>query len=400
MNQASGICPQSDESLQSFILRVMLRVGWSDVTTLITHGGWGNNPSVPYEIKQDFDAFDASILLDLFENQYYVNKNHSLFDGRLSHISLFQETFFPRKKKTSCGGRVPLRFCRACIEKQLYERGFSYFKLAWFYETFCEIHATPLLKVKESLSLSKIRNILSFVLLADWPEILDGVSEEVLSDNEHYKIEELDLTRNNRILSFSPCAKKDLVEYFMSSSDYYPTGFASIADYGFLSKIQRDLLFKKRKRDSLQNHLEEVYEHESSNNYYSLMEHCIKDLEIIAICYFGKEHWVIKPNNRKCVDCLRRNVDDFRSCPAAGIISCTGGYLSSAENQCDKSLDNLESGVELHQRRLKVTDGERFVRDSIEKSRAITAAGGPQAYRREREARLKAAAKALDPLIL
>ena len=66
MSQASGICPQSDESLQSFILRVMIRVGWSDVTTLITHGGWGNNPSVPYEIKQEFDAFNASVLLDLF----------------------------------------------------------------------------------------------------------------------------------------------------------------------------------------------------------------------------------------------------------------------------------------------------------------------------------------------
>ncbi|EPQ7202593.1 hypothetical protein ACUV0Z_003897 [Providencia stuartii] len=396
MNQASGICPQSDESLQSFIHRMMLRVGWSDFTTLITHGGWGSNPSVPYEVKQEFDAFDASILLDLFENQYYANKNYSLFDGRFSHISLFQETFFPHKKKTFCGSRVPLRFCRACIETQLHERGFSYFKLDWLYEAFCEIHATPLLKVKESLSLSKIKNTLKFVFLADWHEILDVVSEEVLLD-EHHKIEESDLTRYNRMLSFSPCAKRGLVEYFMSSSDYYPTGCSSIADYGFLSKIQRDLLFKKRKRDSLQSHLEEAYEYELSNNYHSLIEHCIKDLEIMAIHHFGKGHWVIKSTSRKCVDCLRHNVDDFRSCPAAGIISCTGGYLSSAENQCDKSLDSLESDVELHQRRLKVTDGERFVRDSIEKSRAITAAGGPQAYRREREARLKAAAKALDP---
>ncbi len=399
MIQASGICPQSDESLQSFIHRMMLRVGWSDFTTIITHGGWGSNPSVPYEVKQEFDAFDASILLELFENQYYANKKHSLFDGRFLHIRLFEETFFPRKKKTSCGSRVPLRFCRACIEKQIYEMGFSYFKLTWLYETFCDIHLAPLLKIKEGLSISKIRNTLSFVLLADWSEILDGVSEEVLLEDERYKTEILDLKRGNRMLSFSPCAKKKLLEYFMSSSDYCQTGFSSIADYGFLSKVQRDLLFKKRRRESLQNHLEEDYEHELSNNYHSLMEHCIKDLETIAICYFGKEHWVIKPNNIKCVDCLRRNVENFRSCPAAGIISCTGGYLSSAENQCDKSLDNLESDVELHQRRLKVTDGERFVRDSIEKSRAITAAGGPQAYRREREARLKAAAKALDPQI-
>lgn len=134
---------------------------------------------------------------------------------------------------------MPLRFCRACIEKQLYERGFAYFKLDWLYEVFCEIHATPLLKVKESLSLSKTRNTLKFVFLADWPEILDVVSEEVLPDDEHYKIEELDLTGDNRMLSFSPCAKKELVEYFMSSSDYYPTGCSSIADYGFLQDPEK-----------------------------------------------------------------------------------------------------------------------------------------------------------------
>lgn len=99
MNQASGICPQSDESLQSFIHRMMLRVGWSDFTTLITHGGWGSNPSVPYEVKQEFDAFDASILLDFFENQYYANKNYSLFDGRFSHISLFRKPFSLIRRK-------------------------------------------------------------------------------------------------------------------------------------------------------------------------------------------------------------------------------------------------------------------------------------------------------------
>ncbi|MER0132350.1 hypothetical protein KD913_04115 [Klebsiella pneumoniae] len=50
-------------------------------------------------MKQEFDAFDASILLDLFENQYYANKNYSLFDGRFSHISLFQKPFSLIRRK-------------------------------------------------------------------------------------------------------------------------------------------------------------------------------------------------------------------------------------------------------------------------------------------------------------
>nr|WP_250164226.1 hypothetical protein [Escherichia coli] len=85
---------------------------------------------------------------------------------------------------------------------------------------------------------------MKFVFLADWHEILDVVSEEVLLEDEHHKIEESDLTRYNRMLSF-PCAKR-LVEYFMSSSDYYPTGCSSIADYGFLQNPETSCLKKEK----------------------------------------------------------------------------------------------------------------------------------------------------------
>lgn len=38
MNSAKGLGQQSDESAQGVILRVMLRNGWGDFTTLITNG--------------------------------------------------------------------------------------------------------------------------------------------------------------------------------------------------------------------------------------------------------------------------------------------------------------------------------------------------------------------------
>lgn len=67
MNITKGLSPQSDESVQGFIFRVMLLNGWGDFTTLITHGGWGSEPSAPFESKQFFNVFDAYLLLNVLK---------------------------------------------------------------------------------------------------------------------------------------------------------------------------------------------------------------------------------------------------------------------------------------------------------------------------------------------
>ncbi|QDZ89050.1 hypothetical protein D0436_00480 [Shewanella decolorationis] len=398
MNSVKYLSPQSDESVQGFIFRVMLLNGWGDFTTLITHGGWGSEPSAPFESKQFFNVFDACLLLNVFEKQLDKYTEYSLFSDRFSHINLFRETFFPHKRKASCGSSIPLRFCRFCIEEQLYDKGFSYFKLEWLTDTFCKTHLTPMYEFKKSSSLAKIKNSLMSVLLADWEAV-----EELLSTpsfcGEPRQRSSLSLSRDERVVSFSPCAQRILVEYFMSHSDYYPTGCFSVADYGFLSAIQRKYFSKNQRRAQLTKNLEEVYEYEISSNYQRLMDFNAKNLELKQIRHFGKLHWLIKSKVRSCEFCFKHSSDEFRLCLAAGLIYYSGKGFSSKENLCDKSFERLELDIELHQRRLKISDGERVVCKSIEKSNHIAAVGGLEIYQRERELRLKAAAKALDSLI-
>ncbi|OAA06231.1 hypothetical protein LT23_04461 [Klebsiella pneumoniae] len=398
MNGAKGLGPQSDESVQGFILRVMLRNGWSDFTTLITNGGWGSEPSVPFEPKQFFNVFDAYLLLNIFEKQLDRHTEYSLFSDRFSHINLFLETFFPHKRKASCGSSIPLRFCRFCIEDQLDDKGFSYFKLEWLTDKFCKTHLTPMYEFKKNSSFAKIKNALMSVLLADWEEVEDLLSIPSFLGEPHQR-SNLSLSGDERIVSFSPCAQRILVEYFMSRSDYYPTGCFSVADYGFLSAIQRNYFSKNQRRAQLTKNLEEVYEYEISYNYQRLMDFNVENLELKQIRHFGKLHWLIKSKVRSCESCFKHRSDDFRLCLAAGLIYYSGKGFSSKENLCDKSFERLELDIEFHQRRLKISDGERVVCKSIEKSNHIAAVGGPEIYQRERELRLKAAAKALDLLI-
>ena len=63
--------PKLDESIHSFFLRIMLRTGRENFTTIITQGGWGDTPSIPYEIRNELDMHDAHLFFYLFETNIW-----------------------------------------------------------------------------------------------------------------------------------------------------------------------------------------------------------------------------------------------------------------------------------------------------------------------------------------
>lgn len=390
--------PKYDESIHSFFLRIMLRAGLEDFTTIITLGGWGETPSIPYDVRHELNNYSVYFLFELFEKQFHLENCQGLFDNRLSYIHLFNEAFFPDKKKSFCGSRLPLRFCLHCIEEQLLDEGFTYFKLDWLSETFCNVHFTPLHKIRKGLSFSKTRDTLKSITLAEWNEISDFISIETLHPTVFGKKSSSDDFIEKTSVCFAPCAKKDLIKYFMNRMDYYPKGCFSVADYGFLSEIQRKMCFSKNKRSFLEKQLEDAYEYELENNYSFLMEFCNKAIEINKVSCFDIDYWVMKSNSKKCLDCVINNSVDSKSCPAMDMISYPAKVFFKQENICDKYLYDLEMRVEFYQNRLRVNYGERFVWGSIEKSRAIHYSGGLDSYRKRREIRLKLAAKALVDL--
>ena len=62
-------------------------------------------------------------------------------------------------------------------------------------------------------------------------------------------------------------------------------------------------------------------------------------------------------------------------------------------------LDDLQLDIQLHQNRLKLTDGERHIQESIIRSKAIADAGGLQAYHGKQKAKIVAAVAVIDDLL-
>lgn len=340
MRQVSGISPQPDESVQSFILRVMFRIGRIDAKSILISGGWRHYPCVPYDIKKYFDVYGSSELFDLFEKQRYLSSKYNPFDNFSSSERVFWATFFPCDNKQHCGSKVPLRFCRPCIEKQIHENGFSYFKMDWLYEGICEVHSIPLIKVKKSLPSSKVKKILKFILQADWAEVLDKVSEDIVHQDELDMVNELKLAREDRVIRFSPCAKEGLVKYLVNNSNFSIEVFSDIANNKFLTETERNLLLQRQKIDFFRKHLEEACEYELANNSCSLIKYCLDYLEVMDVRYFGIDKWVVKKTNIKCKDCLKNNVTYIQFCMASGLIKSTAVRSLEVDTPCDGIIDS------------------------------------------------------------
>lgn len=351
--------PKYDESIHSFFLRVMLRAGLEDFTTIITLGGWGEIPSIPYDVRHELNKYDICFLFELFEKQFHLGNCQGLFDNRLSYIHPFNEAFFPDKKKSFCGSRLPLRFCRRCIEEQLLNEGFTYFKLDWLSVGFCNVHYTPLHKIRDGLSFSKTRDTLKSIILAEWNEVSDSISIEASHPAVFGKKSNSGNFIEKTSVSFTPCAKRDLIKYFMKRADYYPEGCFSVADYGLISEIQRNMVFNKNKMDLIETQLEDAYEYELEKNYSLLMGFCKKNLKINKISFFNIDHWVIKSNTMQCLDCLRGSYFDSHSCPSLGVIYYPAKIFSEQRNICDKFLCSIEERVEFYQNWLRLS-GERW----------------------------------------
>lgn len=165
-----------NESIQSFILRTLSRNGASDLSTICEKCYWGLCPSVPLEHAHLFSQIDIKKLQQLYKRTNpIIRDNYGNIIGKLFkekydfRLTLtFKSTFFPFKKKTGCGPKTTIRYCRHCIREQVKERGFHYFKHQWLYLYDCEVHDYPLETLNNSAKKTPIQNILDLSFLPSW----------------------------------------------------------------------------------------------------------------------------------------------------------------------------------------------------------------------------------------
>lgn len=165
-----------NESIQSFILRTLARNGVLDSSTICEKCNWGLCPSVPFEHAHLFSHIDIKTLQKLYKSTNPIIRDiygnvigNQFFEKYDFGLTLtFKNTFFPSKKKTGCGPKTSIRYCRHCIKEQIEERGFHYFKYQWLFQNNCEVHDYPLETFSNFTTKESIQNILDISFLPSW----------------------------------------------------------------------------------------------------------------------------------------------------------------------------------------------------------------------------------------
>ncbi|WP_448512349.1 hypothetical protein [Photorhabdus laumondii] len=212
--------------MQSFIFRVLKRTGYSDFSTVLTNGGWGDKPNIPYQARSEFETFNPNDLFVLYEKNKYVNRTY--FSSPFSLKSLFIDVFYPEKQKSYSGQHVQIRYYQKCIEKQLYNLGYAYFKADWLKSSGCHIHNEQLNVVENRLSLNETSEAIKNSLTGK-----GSVAGSLVS----WKTVEHDNSPFSRVdLYFAVCAKDTISDYIFFNEELCPHDYIDLIPTGLLKK--------------------------------------------------------------------------------------------------------------------------------------------------------------------
>jgi len=366
---SDGLGPVLGESLNSFIYRVLVRTGYRNFSTVLTSYGWVIKPSVPFEARKEFEIFDSSELLKLFERSIVYNQKISIFHRHFEHLLVpdnntqsnqqkttsFREVFYPMKRKGSAGQSAEISFCNKCIQDQIKQHGFAFFKLEWEHEARCLSHSKRLLKLGHTSSLAQIVNNIQQVLKGKIP---------LLSIEVQKNLHKLSIGGRSGFsfmaTKFAPCAQKAVVKYLTNNSNYYPAGYNELVDYKLLNDIDRVLLGKWRLRKFINMFIEDFYEEATENDYDGLMTFLNAEMELVKVYYEDDivrtgERWLVKNKNINCHKCAFSLTIGTNECPASKLILKWRDYpledrlVSIDATICDKKIGELDYQIYLHQ---------------------------------------------------
>lgn len=391
--------PALGESLQSFIFRVLCRNGHNDFSTVLTHGGWGNKPSVPLYAQKEFEVFSSRELLRVFETSTIYDKRHSIFDCHFEHLfplekystrynhgrgNLFREAFYPKAEKHYAGRSMIVRYCVDCIRLQIRQNGFAFFKKDWDYQVKCDIHSKPLRVLCHTLSLPNVVAAVKQVLKGELPEQSHELREHVFDS-----VEKVNLV-SRCIIKLAPCAKTAIINYLTTRCKFYPKGYTELVDYGFFTEQGKIIFAKWRLRQKLELRLEEFYEAAMEQDYDATMAFLNQRMDLIRVRYVddtiqSDTRWLLKSKVIDCSACAVTHNIRPEKCSASKLIYLHRDplirYLSPSPftDICNQKLIDLKSQIIKHQNYHGVEVGERFVDYKMKRAELIKQTGGVNA---------------------
>lgn len=388
--------PQFDESLHSFILRALLRTGNNDLSGVVSKsGGWVLRPEAPRRIKEELSNLDKVKLLKLYELHYTIFNSVSLFDNPFQHLyegggigqrhMSYYGVFHSNRSQTMKTSSFPIKYCRHCIQYQIWKYGFAYFKSEWNIKNRCSIHMTGLSLVEPNLKESPYEYM---------GKILQGrslIPSSVASGRC--------LTPDLRALDdarFAPCLKNEVLAFSLSKFDSFPSGYTDTVDFGLLSFKEKLALSKLSFKEELYSSPEPFYEAQIEQNYSEILPFLVERALVIDITYIDE---YVASDKRSL---LKSKVSDCSKCNHAygskGIHTCLASNLIYIKNLneavnypilnvTDEKLMGLKPKIHHHQNLLGAGRGERRVRHEIMQHEMYTQHGGKAGYKQYLERR-------------
>ncbi|HBC3979786.1 TPA: hypothetical protein KD888_000856 [Vibrio parahaemolyticus] len=310
----NGFDPALGESLQSFIFRVLDRNGCSDFSTIVTGGGWGDKPSVPYHARSEFEVIDPNGLFRLYEKS--TKRGHTCFSSPLLLTHSFIKTFYPEQQKNYSGQHIQIRYCQECIEKQLYELGFSYFKVDWLNSGNCSVHSCQLCVVSHGLSRGETIKAIK--------DILTGKGALVKKTNSKIAVVDPSRPYSEANLFFATCAKEAIFDYIFFDEKLCPDDYTDLISTGLLRQENSYHPTWGARRRSLLRNIECYYELAIERSYIQIMSYISSAMLVESVptpCASLKSSgkFLLKVTSKSCADC------NSLSCPL-WYADCSDGF--------------------------------------------------------------------------
>lgn len=384
----------NDESLHSFIFRLLYRKGYRNFSTILTPMGWGAKPSVPYSARKELEVFSCRDLIRIFEKSTFYGKEESIFNIHFNHLfpvdkyltkyqtsqrMTFRSTFYPESEKYSAGRSIGVKFCISCIHFQIKKYGFAYFKSDWVHQSTCSEHAKALYILMGDQGISGMRESISQVLRGILPtsclELNKGIHD--LDDGPCLA---------SRVLSFAPCARPEIVKFLSTKINYFNNGYNELVDYGFLTTQERYIFSRWRLKEELWSHIERYYERSLEQNYEDVMVFLNDIMEIINVHYIddiamSDDRWLLKSKTLKCNQCtISRNIGQ-KQCSASQLIYSTREFRAEFTHSvnlispCFEWIRQLTLNIGKYQDMLGVELGEHTVKAQIRRADLLKSTG-------------------------
>lgn len=158
---------QGDESVQSFIFRVLMLNGESDFAGVLNRmGEWRAFPYVASVYSHLFRHYDPENLLRVLQRSAIANPVVGMFSNPLSHFELVPTVFrngVENYSQQTQNNFLKVNFCADCIAADLKSFGFGYFRAEWLNQKYCHHHEKALFNLtgkSQSVAVSNIQQAL------------------------------------------------------------------------------------------------------------------------------------------------------------------------------------------------------------------------------------------------